>query len=50
MFVKELGFLLAVSNKRLKKDGGQNTKKDEERKGWEARLSKYLAGGNDDFA
>jgi len=50
VFMKELGFLLAASNKRLKKDGGQNTKIDEGRRGREARLSKYLASGNDDIA
>jgi len=50
MFVKEPGFLLAASNKRLKKDGGQNTKIDEERRGREARLSEYPASGNDNIA
>ena len=29
MFVKEPGFLSTASNKRLKKDGGQNTKIEE---------------------
>ena len=48
MFVKEPGFLATASNKRLKKDGGQNTKIEEERGGRESRLSEYLAGGNDD--
>jgi len=50
MLVKKLGFLSAESDKRLKKDGGQNTKILEERRGREARLSKYPAGGNDDIA
>ena len=50
MFMKELGFLPATSNKRLKKDGGQKTKIDEERREREARLSEYLAGGNDDVS
>ena len=50
MFVKEPGFLSTASNKRLKKDGGQNTKIDEERGGREARLSEYLVGGNDDIS
>ena len=50
MFMKELGFLLATSNKRLKKDGGQKTKIDEERRNREVRPSKYLASGNNDVS
>ena len=50
VFTKELGFLLAMSNKRLKKDGGQKTQIDEERRNREARPSEYLAGGNDDIS
>ena len=36
VFMKELGFLLAASDKRLKKDGGQKTKIDEEKRNQEA--------------
>ena len=50
MFAKEPRFLSAASNKRLKKDGGQKTKIDEERRERKARLSEYLAGGNDDIS
>ena len=50
VFTKELGFLPATSNKRLKKDGDQKTKIDEERRDREARPSKYLADGNDDVS
>ena len=32
VFMKELGFLPAVSNKRLKKDDGQKTKIDEKKR------------------
>jgi len=46
VFMKELGFLSAVSNKRLKKGGGQKTKIDEEKRDREARPSEYSAGGN----
>lgn len=49
LLVKELGFLLASSDKGLKKDNGQNTKIHEEKGGREARLSEYPASGNDDF-
>ena len=48
--MKELGFLLAASNKRLKKDDGQKTKMDEERRDREARPSEHLAGQNDDVS
>ena len=48
--MKEPGFLPAVSNKRLKKDGEQKTKLDEERRDREARPSEYLASGNDDVS
>ena len=47
-FMKELGFLPATSNKRLKKDGGQNIKIDKERRDREARPSEYPTDGNDD--
>ena len=46
MFMKEPGFLSAASNKRLKKDGGQKTKIDEEKIDREARPSEYPTGGN----
>ena len=49
LLVKEPGFLPAVSDKGLKKDDGQNTKIQEERRGREARSSEYPASGNDDF-
>ena len=48
--MKQLGFLPSTSNKRLKEDGGQKTKIDDERRNWEARSSKYLAGGNNDIS
>ena len=48
VFVKEPGFLPAASNKRLKKDGGQKTKIDEERRDRKVRPNGYQAGGNDD--
>ena len=32
VFMKELGFLLAMSNKRLKNDGGQKSKIDEKKR------------------
>ena len=50
VFMKEPGFLPATSNKRLKKDGGQKTKIDEERRDREARPSEYLTGGNNDVS
>ena len=50
VFMKELRFLPAASNKRLKKDGGQKTKIDEEKREREATLSEYPAGGNDDVS
>ena len=50
MFAKEPGFLLAASNKRLEKGGGQKTKIDEDKRNREARPSEYLAGGNDDVS
>ena len=50
VFTKEPGFLPAVSNKGLKKDGGQKTKIDEERRERQARLTKYLVDGNDDIS
>ena len=50
VFIKEPGFVSAMSNKRLKEDGGQKTKIDEERRDQEARPSEYLAGGNDDVS
>ena len=46
MFAKEPGFLPATSNKRLKKDGDQNTNIDEERRGREVGLSEYPIDGN----
>ena len=50
VFMKEPGFLLAASNKRLKKDGGQKSEIDEERRDLEARPNGYQAGGNDDVS
>ena len=50
VFTKESGFLLATRNKRLKEDGGQKTKIDEERRNREARPNKCLAGGNNDVS
>ena len=50
LLVKEPRFLLAASDKGLKKDNGQNTKIHEERRKREARSSEYPASGNDDFA
>ena len=50
VFTKDLGFLPAASNKRLKKTGGQKINVDEERRNREARPSKYLADGNDDVS
>ena len=47
VFMKELGFLPAASDMRLKKDGGQKIKIDEGKRDREARPSEYLAGGND---
>ena len=47
VFMKEPRFLPAGSNERLKKDGGQKTKIDEEKRDREARPSEYPAGGND---
>ena len=49
LLVKEPGFLPAASDKGLKKYDGQNTKIHEEKGAQEARSSKYLASGNDDF-
>ena len=48
--MKEPGFLPTARNKGLKKDGGQKTKIDEEKRNWEARPNEYLAGGNDDVS
>ena len=50
VFAKEPGFLPAASTKRLKKDGDQKTKIDEERRDQEARPSEYPTGGNDDIS
>ena len=50
VFTKEPRFLPAVSNKGLKKDSGQKTKIDKEKRDREARPSDYLAGGNDDIS
>ena len=47
VITKELGFLWVVSYKRLKKDGGQKTKIDEEKRDREVGPSEYLASGND---
>ena len=47
VFMKEPGFLPDASNKRLKKDGCQKTKIDEEKRDREARPSEYPADGND---
>ena len=47
VFMKEPGVLPAVSNKRLKKGGGQKTKIDEEKRDREAGPSEYPASGND---
>ena len=43
MLAKKLGLLPVASNKRLKKDGGQKTKIDEERRDRKARPSEYPA-------
>ena len=50
VFMKEPRFLPFSSNKRLKKDGGQKTKIDEERREREARLIEYPASGSDDVS
>ena len=50
LLVKEPRFLLATSDKGLKKDDGLNTKIHEERRGRKARLNDYLASGNDDIS
>ena len=47
VFMKEPGILPAVSNKRLKKYGGQKTKIDEEKRDREVGPSEYPAGAND---
>ena len=46
VFTKELGFLLATSNKRLEKGGGQKTKIDEGKRDREARPREYPADGS----
>ena len=48
--MKEPRFLPVASNKRLKKDGGQKTKMDEQRRDREVRPSEYLASGNDEVS
>ena len=50
VLMEEPGFLPAAGNKRLKEDGGQKTKIDEERRDREARPSEYLVGGNYDVS
>ena len=50
ILMEETGFLPATGNERLKEDGGQKTKIDEEKRNQEARPSEYMAGGNNDVS